>query len=223
MKILVVDDEPTILETIEYKLRKEGLTPFTAMSAEEGMRLFRQIRPDLVVLDVMLPQRSGFDLCRAIRKDHQTPILFLTARASDDDRISGLDLGADDYMTKPFNMSELVARIRAIMRRSGVEAPQNVVEIGDLRIDPKVHEATLDGKILSLSLKEFLLLYFFASHPGQAFTRDQLLDRVWGPDAYVNARTVDVHVRWLRVHIEKDPSSPKRILTVRGIGYKFTG
>lgn len=223
MKILVVDDEPTILETIEYKLRKEGLTPFTAMSAEEGMRLFRQIRPDLVVLDVMLPQRSGFDLCRAIRKDHQTPILFLTARASDDDRISGLDLGADDYMTKPFNMSELVARIRAIMRRSGVEAPQNMVEIGDLRIDPKVHEATLDGKILSLSLKEFLLLYFFASHPGQAFTRDQLLDRVWGPDAYVNARTVDVHVRWLRVHIEKDPSSPKRILTVRGIGYKFTG
>lgn len=223
MKLLIIDDEPTIVETIETKFRKEGFTTFSADSAEEGMRLFRRIKPDLVVLDIMLPQRSGFDFCRAVRKDSATPIIFLSARADEADRIKGLELGADDYVVKPFNLSELTARVKAILRRSTGEPVKEVIERGNLRIDPRSHEAWLADEQLTLSPKEFALLYFLARNPGQVFSREALLDRVWGRDAFVSARTVDVHVRWLRMRIEPNPDSPERILTVRGVGYKFVG
>lgn len=222
-KILIVDDETTILETIDLKLRKEGFTTFVAETAEDGMRLFRRVRPDLIVLDIMLPNRSGYDFCQAVRRDHNTPIIFLSARASDADRVKGLDLGADDYVTKPFNLAELAARVKAVLRRAAGEQPKEAVVAGELSIDPRTHEAKLSDKDLSLSPKEFALLYFLAKNPGQVFSREQLLDRVWGADAYVNARTVDVHVRWLRTHIEEDSNEPKRIVTVRGVGYKFSG
>jgi DNA-binding response OmpR family regulator len=224
MKILVIDDEQLILDTIETKLRREGFTVFTAETAEDGMRLYKQTRPDLLVVDVMLPNRSGFDLCRAIRKTNtKVPIIFLTARASEEDRIAGLELGADDYMVKPFNLSELAARVKAVLRRSSGGATVDAIESGNLSIDPKTHEATLSGKRLTLSPKEFALLYFLARSPGQVFSRDVLLDRVWGPESYVYTRTVDVHIRWLRERIEDDPAHPTRILTVRGVGYKFVG
>ncbi|RYG21565.1 response regulator transcription factor [bacterium] len=223
MKLLIVDDEPAILETVETKLRREGFSTFTADSAEEGLRLFRRVRPDLVILDIMLPGRSGFDLCRTIRKDSSTPILFVSARADEADRVKGLELGADDYMVKPFNLSEMAARVKAILRRSTGEAVQETIERGNLRIDARSHEATLDGEVLSLSPKEFALLSFLAKNPGQVFSREALLDRVWGRDAFVSARTVDVHVRWLRTRIEKDPNNPVRLLTLRGVGYKFVG
>lgn len=223
MKVLIVDDEPTILETMEHKLRKEGFSTFTADSAEEGMRLFRRVRPDLILLDIMLPQRSGTDLCKAIRRDSTTPIIFISAKADEADRIKGLEIGADDYITKPFNLSEVAARVKAVLRRATGEAPREVVERGNLVIDPRSHEASIDGKLLTLSPKEFGLLYFLAKHAGQVFSRDVLLDRVWGRDAFVSARTVDVHIRWLRTHIEEDPNRPTRLLTIRGVGYKFAG
>lgn len=222
-KLLIVDDEPVIVETVETKFRKEGFTTFTADSAEEAMRLFKRVKPDLVILDIMLPQRSGLDFCRAVRRDSSTPIIFLSARADETDRIRGLEMGADDYMIKPFNLSELVARVKAILRRSTGEPLQEVVEKGNLRIDPRRHEAWIEGRVLNLSPKEFALLYFFVRNVGQVFSRDTLLDRVWGKDAYVNARTVDVHVRWLRSRIEPDPDNHTRLLTVRGVGYKFMG
>ncbi|MEX2244930.1 MAG: response regulator transcription factor [Fimbriimonadaceae bacterium] len=222
MKILVVDDESTILETVEHKLRKEGHTVFTAESAEEGMRVYRLVKPDLMLLDVMLPGRSGFEFAQAVRRDSQVPIIFLTARTAEKDRVEGLELGGDDYVIKPFSLAELAARVKSVLRRSrSGEAPADVVESGDLRIDPRTHMTTLDGRDVTLSPKEFALLHFMASHPGQVFSRDTLLDRVWGQDAYVSVRTVDVHVRWLREHIEKVPSQPVRLLTVRGVGYKF--
>lgn len=223
MKLLIVDDEPTILETIETKFRKEGFSTFVADSAEEGMRLFRRIKPDLVILDIMLPQRSGYDFCRAIRRDSQTPILFLSAKADEADRIKGLEIGADDYVVKPFNLSELAARVKAILRRATGEPVKEVIERSNLRIDPRSHEAWLNDKPLNLSPKEFALLYFLARNPGQVFSRETLLDRVWGRDAFVSARTVDVHIRWLRTRIEEDAQNPVRLLTVRGVGYKFVG
>jgi DNA-binding response OmpR family regulator len=223
MKLLIVDDEPAILETVETKMRREGFSTFTADSAEEGLRLFRRVRPDLVILDIMLPGRSGFDLCRTIRKDSGVPILFVSARADEADRVRGLELGADDYLVKPFNLGELAARVKAILRRSTGESVQETIERGNLRIDPRCHEATLDNEPLALSPKEFALLSFFAKNPGQVFSRETLLDRVWGRDAFVSARTVDVHVRWLRTRIEPDANEPVRLLTIRGVGYKFVG
>ena len=223
MKLLIIDDEPAIRETVEAKFRKEGYSTFTADSAEEGMRLYKRVKPDLVILDIMLPQRSGFDFCRAIRRDSQTPIIFLSARVDEADRVRGLELGADDYMVKPFNLSELAARVKAILRRSTGEPVKEIIERGNLKIDPRSHEAWIEGQPRALSPKEFALLYFFARNIGQVFSRETLLDRVWGRDAFVSARTVDVHVRWLRTNIEADPNKPTRLLTVRGVGYKFTG
>lgn len=223
MKLLIIDDEPGILETVEAKMRKEGYTTFTADSAEEGMRLFRRIKPDLVILDIMLPQRSGFEFCRALRQEHATPIIMLSARSEEADRVKGLELGADDYVTKPFNLGELAARVRAVLRRSSGEAVKEPIERGNLKIDPRSHEATVDTRTLDLSPKEFALLYFLAKNSGQVFSREVLLDRVWGRDAFVSARTVDVHIRWLRKHIEENAEEPTRLMTVRGVGYKFVG
>ncbi len=222
MKILLVDDEETIVETVEHKLRREGFTVFSAGTAEEGMRLYRLVKPDLLVLDIMLPRRSGVELAESVRKDSSVPIIFLSAKAAEEDRVQGLEL-ADDYVTKPFSLAELAARVKSVLRRVSGESASEIVESQNLKIDPRTHEAWLDDKPLTLSPKEFALLQFMARNKGQVFSREALLDRVWGHDAYVSARTVDVHVRWLRERIEVDASKPIRILTVRGVGYKFVG
>lgn len=223
MKLLIIDDEPTLAETIETRMRREGYSTFVADSAEEGMRLFKRAKPDLVILDIMLPQRSGYDFCRAIRRESNVPIIFLSARTEERDRLKGFELGGDDYVVKPFNLAELAARVKAVLRRASADLPDEAVERGNLKIDPRMHEAVLDGRRLSLSPKEFSLLYFLARNCGQVFTRETLLDRVWGKDAFVNERTVDVHIRWLRSLIEQDPHEPGRLLTIRGVGYKFDG
>lgn len=223
MTVLVVDDEHTILETVENKLRKEGYSTFTADSAEEAMRLFKLVKPDIILLDVMLPVRSGFDLCQAIRRLSNVPIIFLTARSSEDDRVLGLELGGDDYMVKPFSLQELVARVRSVLRRSSGDHSSGVIETGRLRIDPRTHEVWVDGEPVNFSPREFSLLHFLARHSGQVFSREVLLDRVWEQETYVSSRTVDVHIRWLRERIESDPSKPAHLVTVRGVGYKFVG
>lgn len=223
MKLLIIDDEPAILDSVEARMRREGYSTFAADSAEAGMQLFKRVKPDLVLLDIMLPNRSGFDFCKAVRRDGDTPIIFVSARASEEDRIKGLELGADDYVVKPFHLSELVARVKAVLRRSRASEESGIVESRNIRIDPSTHECLIDGEPQVLPPKEFALLHFFAQHPGQVFSRDVLLDRVWGKDAYVTHRTVDVHVRWLRTRIEADAAKPTRLLTIRGVGYKFLG
>lgn len=220
MTILVVDDEPTITETVEIKLKREGYSVFTAASAEEGLAIARKVKPDLMVLDIMLPLRSGTDLAKTIRKERNVPIIFLTAKSAESDRVEGLDI-ADDYMVKPFSLAELAARIKSVLRRANVNPTVDSISAGNLTIDPLTHEALLGTEPLKLSPKEFSLLYFLALHPGQVFSRVTIIDRIWGEDAYITERTVDVHVRWLREKIEPDPAHPQRIVTVRGVGYKF--
>lgn len=225
-KVLVVDDETPIVEAVAYSLRKEGFRTATAGDAEECLDAVRTYQPDLIVLDVMLPSGSGFDICRTLRRESSVPIIMLTARADETDRVVGLELGADDYIVKPFSMRELVARVKTILRRVGAtpEPPlERAIEEAGLSIDPSRFEVRLGARPIDLSPKEFDLLRFLMSHPGQVFSRQSLLDRVWGADAYVEERTVDVHIRWLREKVEAAPSRPLRILTVRGVGYKYRG
>jgi phosphate regulon transcriptional regulator PhoB len=226
MKVLVVDDELPIVEAVAYNLRKEGYQALTAGDADQCLDVVRREKPDLILLDVMLPSASGFDVCRMLRKTTAVPIIMLTARAEETDRVVGLELGADDYVTKPFSMRELLARVKSVLRRTTAAepavAPEPVVA-GDLRIDPARYEVTVGGRRVDLSPKEFDLLRFLASNPDRVFSRQALLDSVWGADAYVEERTVDVHVRWLREKIEADPGQPRRLLTVRGVGYKLSG
>ncbi|MCW3051172.1 MAG: two component transcriptional regulator [Chthonomonadales bacterium] len=223
MKVLVVDDENPIVEAVAYNLRKEGFQALTASDAEQCLDIARSERPDLIILDVMLPSASGFDVCRMLRKQNDVPIIMLTARAEETDRVVGLELGADDYITKPFSMRELMARVKTVLRRThvGTITTDSIVKAGNLTVDPNRYEVTLGDKRIELSPKEFDLLRFMATHPGQVFSRQSLLDRVWGADAYVEDRTVDVHIRWLREKIEVNASRPERLLTVRGVGYKF--
>jgi DNA-binding response OmpR family regulator len=220
--ILVVDDEAPILDAVSYALRKEGFKVSVAANAEACLRIFREEQPDLLVLDVMLPSASGFEVCKRIRATHRTPIILLTARAEEREKVLGLELGADDYVTKPFSVRELVARVKAILRRSADEVPSGAaLTVGDITIDEAKHVVTLAGRVIELAPKEFALLAFLVRNPGIAFTRQTLLDRVWGADAYVDERTVDVHVRWLRSKLEADPATPQVIQTIRGIGYKL--
>jgi phosphate regulon transcriptional regulator PhoB len=223
MKVLVVDDENPIVEAVAYNLRKEGFQALTASDAEQCLEVARAEKPDLIILDVMLPSASGFDVCRMLRKQNDVPIIMLTARAEETDRVVGLELGADDYITKPFSMRELMARVKTVLRRThtGAISTESIVKVGNLTVDPNRYEVTLGDKRIELSPKEFDLLRFMATHPGQVFSRQSLLDRVWGADAYVEDRTVDVHIRWLREKIEVNASRPERLLTVRGVGYKF--
>jgi len=223
-KVLVVDDESPIVEAVAYSLRKEGFLTSTAADADECLEAARSYQPDLIILDVMLPSASGFDVCRELRSYSNVPIIMLTARADETDRVVGLEIGADDYIVKPFSMRELIARVKSILRRAGVspDAPsEQPIQDGDLTIDPGRFEVQLGARRIDLSPKEFELLRFLMSHPGHVFSRQALLDRVWGADAYVEDRTVDVHIRWLREKIEKLPSRPERLLTVRGVGYKY--
>jgi DNA-binding response OmpR family regulator len=223
--ILVVDDETTLRETLVEALETEGFRVVAAADGREALTKFRAERPDLVLLDLMLPELSGIEVCRIIRAESGVPIVMLTAKDSELDKVVGLELGADDYVTKPFSLRELSARIRALFRRSeqsvAVEAPPAAVDLGRIQVDLAGHRLLRDGKALSIKPKAFELLAFLIRHPGQVFTRDQLLERVWGYDYAGETRTVDVHVHWLRGHIEEDPSSPQFIHTVRGVGYVF--
>lgn len=239
-KVLVVDDEPTLVETIKYNLLKQGYEVSVAYDGAEALEIARQERPDLIVLDVMLPKLDGFDVCRALRKDMVVPVLMLTARDEEIDKILGLELGADDYMTKPFSMRELVTRVKVMLRRvamikdevrdeirgealADAEPRPQVLTISDFEIDVAQHVIVHRGQALSLKPKEFDLLVFLAKNQGRVFTREALLQRVWDYSYAGDTRTVDVHVRGLREKIEENPSEPQYIETVRGVGYRFKG
>ncbi len=221
-RVLLVEDDPVLSETLQYNLQRERFDVVTAENAEDALQAFNRHQPDLVILDVMLPARSGFELCRIIRQHSSVPILFLTARTSEEDRLRGFELGADDYIVKPFSTAELIARIRSILRR--VQPPaQNLLQFGSITVDLSAHRVYREGREVPMTPKEFALLTLLVSHPGKVFTRDQLLDHVWGLGTYVSPRTVDVHIRWLRSKLEPDPQSPRYIVTVRGSGYRFEG
>ena len=226
-KVLVVEDEESLLFTRAHNLKREGYQVLTAARGDDGLRLAREKQPDLIVLDVMLPGIDGIQVCRMLRRDSDVPIIMLTALGGEGDRVAGLDTGADDYMAKPFGMRELMARVRALLRRSGPRAQPDlgpsVIVSGDLALDRERREVTRNGRVLRMKPKEFELLLFFAQHPGKVFTREQILDEVWGYDFYGGPRTVDVHVRWLRQKIEDDPANPARLRTIRGSGYLFEG
>jgi len=219
--ILVVDDEPTLRETLAEALDADGFRVVTAADGREALAQFREHRPELVVLDLMLPELSGIEVCRIIRQESGVPILMLTAKSSELDKVVGLELGADDYVTKPFSLRELSARIRALLRRTEqppVEGP-TTVSLGDLTVDLAGHRLLRDGVPVPMKPKVFELLAFLLRHPGQVFSRDQLLEQVWGYDYAGETRTVDVHVHWLRSVIETDPAAPALVQTVRGVGY----
>ena len=224
-KIIIVEDDPNILEALKYNLGKEGYDTITAIDGVQALELARTNKPDLIVLDIMLPKMSGFEVCRILRKEMAIPIIMLTARDDEIDKVTGLDLGADDYMTKPFSMRELMARIRAMLRRVEILTviPETPLRFGDLEVDTLHHVITRAGNTLNLSPKEFDLLVFLTSNRGLVFSRDQLLEKVWGYDYSGDTRTVDVHIRWLREKIEDNSEEPKRLITVRGVGYKFEG
>ncbi len=223
--VLIVDDEVTLRETLAENLEAEGYRVVTAADGQEALRQFRGERPDLVLLDLMLPVLSGVEVCRIIRQESGVPILMLTAKDAEIDKVVGLELGADDYVTKPFSLRELQARIRALLRRSeqppGVEQTPSVVELGRVEVDLAGHRLLRDGQPVPVKPKAFELLSFLLRHPGQVFTREQLLTNVWGYDYAGESRTVDVHVHWLRAHIEEDPGEPRFLHTVRGVGYVF--
>jgi two-component system OmpR family response regulator len=227
-KVLIVEDDANLLETLKYNLRKEGYDVFTAGDGEEAVAAARREKPDLLILDIMLPRMNGFEVCRILRQEMIAPILMLTARADETDKIVGLEIGADDYMTKPFSMRELLARVRAMLRRTKMTealpaAGPVSLKIGDLAVDAARHLASLAGAVLELSPKEFDLLAFLAKNRGLVFSREQLLEKVWGYDYAGDSRTVDVHIRWLRQKIEADPAHPRYLVTVRGTGYKLEG
>jgi len=225
-KILVVEDDINLLETIKYNLVKEGYETLTAADGGEALEIARKGKPDLIILDIMLPVIDGFEVCRILRKETIIPIIMLTARIDETDRIMGLDTGADDYMTKPFSIRELLARIRALLRRAGMaetKLPENkaIINIGDVVIDLNRHRVSNKRQIIELTAKEYDLLVFLAQNESYVFSREQLLEKVWGYDFAGDTRTVDVHIRWLRQKIETDPANPKHLLTIRGTGYKI--
>jgi DNA-binding response OmpR family regulator len=221
--VLVVDDEPIVREVVVTYLRREGYRTLEAEDGDRARELLESESPSLVVLDVMLPGTDGLELCRWIRGRSELPIIMLTARGEEADRIVGLELGADDYVTKPFSPRELAARVRTVLRRSRSEVSEaEQLSFDELSIDARTHEVRKDGTELRLTAKEFDLLWFLARHPRQVFSRDQLMDRVWGYEAALDTGTVTVHVRRLREKIEDDPSQPRFLQTVWGVGYRFT-
>ena len=237
-KVLVVEDEPALVDTLEYSLTRQGYDVSTATDGAKALEIARKEQPDLVVLDVMLPSLDGFEVCRILRQEMSVPILMLTARTDEVDKIVGLEVGADDYMTKPFSMRELTARVKALLRRVRLVREEIVGEekngttnaplserlvFDDLIIDLGRREMTYQSQLFHLKPKEFDLLVFLARNRGIVLSRDLILERVWGWDYDGGSRTVDVHVRWLREKIEADASNPTRIVTVRGIGYRFEG
>jgi DNA-binding response OmpR family regulator len=223
-KILVVDDDRNIVDLVRLYLERDGYQVLVAYDGLEALRLARQRRPDLIVLDLLLPEVDGLDVCRILQTESKVPIIMLTAKTTEEDKLIGLELGADDYVTKPFSPRELVARVRAVLRRVGQEAPQGPAEMhfADLVIDRRSHEVRVRDEVVNLTPTEFRLLEVLAEEPGRAFTRLELLDRVFGYDFVGFERTVDVHVKNLRKKIEPDPKQPTYIQTVYGVGYKFS-
>jgi two-component system response regulator ResD len=220
--ILVVDDEAVVRDVVVRYLRRDGFATLEAGNGDDARALIEMQEPSLVVLDVMLPGSDGLELCRWIRARSELPVILLTARVDEADRIVGLELGADDYVTKPFSPRELAARVRTVLRRAGnSNEPRAVIESGDLRLDGGGRQATRNGEPLTLTLKEFDLLWFLASHPRLVFSRETLMDRVWGYQAAFDTGTVTVHVRRLREKIEVDPTHPRHLQTVWGVGYRF--
>ena len=230
-RIAIIEDEPELASLLEYNLVRQGLQTRTWSGSRGVVEELAGWQPDLVLLDVMLPDGDGFDLCRRIRQDKllaKTPIIFLTARSEEVDRVLGLEIGGDDYVTKPFSPRELIARVKAHLRRSesGVEKAEpegQMVKLGPFTLDRAAHRVYVHADELTLTSTEFKLLEFFMLHPGRAFSREQLLDEVWGQQHFVTPRTVDVHVRRLRERIEEQPESPRYLATVRGFGYRFEG
>jgi DNA-binding response OmpR family regulator len=232
-KVLVVEDEPTLLETLEYNLARQGYQVYTAADGFTALEIARRERPDAIVLDIMLPGLDGLEVCRILRREMNVPILMLTARADEVDKVVGLEVGADDYLTKPFSMRELLARVKALLRRVRLIREELVAEdgavsgeklsFGELIIDLARREVLLRGEPLRMKPKEYELLVFLARNRAMVLSRDLILERVWGWDYDGGTRTVDVHVRWLREKIEADPAHPTRIVTVRGVGYRFEG
>ena len=223
--ILVVEDEASIAEVVSLYLKRAGYNVQTAPDGKQAMSIFEKQMPDFVILDLMLPEVDGLSLTRWLRDRSDVPIIMLTARREEIDRIAGLEMGADDYVVKPFSPQELVSRVRAVMRRAGREQPEaeseRSLEFGDLTINPRSRVVTVSNSPVELTAKEFDMLYLLAQHPRQVFTREQLLERIWGGAQYIDPGTVTVHVRRLREKIEVDPSHPARLLTVWGVGYKF--
>lgn len=225
-RILIVEDEPTLLSTLKFNLERQSYEVLTAPDGEAAFALVDESKPDLLILDLMLPGMPGIELCRAVRKKSQIPIVILTAKTDEVDRIVGLELGADDYVTKPFSMAELMARVRALLRRSqefNPREPAQVLATGPLRVNLASREVWMDDRPLDLKPKEFELLVMLMQHPGQTLTREQLLARVWKYEGFGSTRTVDVHIGRLRSQIEEDAANPVRIITVRGIGYRLNG
>lgn len=233
-KILIVEDEPALQDTLEYNLTHQGYDVKVTGDGIQAVETARNFRPDLVLLDVMLPGLDGFEVCRILRQETNVPILMLTARDTEIDRVIGLEIGADDYITKPFSMRELQARLKALLRRVRLDHEDSVqvkeatveaeiMEFGDLRLDLSRHELSKRGQPLPLKPKEFELFVYLSQHKGKALTRELIMETVWGWDYTGGSRTVDVHIRWLREKIEPDPANPVRIVTVRGAGYRFEG
>lgn len=224
-KILIVEDEKNIVDILKFNLTKEGFSTITSYDGEEGLKFALNNNPDLILLDIMLPKMDGFSVCKKIRQTLNTPIIMLTAKEEEVDKVLGLELGADDYITKPFSTRELIARVKANLRRSTLESnsdeASNILKIGELIIDVNRYEVKRDNEIIELTLREFELIKFLAQQQGQIFSRENLLEKVWGYEYYGDVRTVDVTIRRLREKVERDPSSPEYIMTKRGVGYYF--
>lgn len=228
-KILVVDDEENILEAIKYSLSKEGYEVYGASDGEIGLEKAKELSPNLVILDVMLPSLDGFEVCRILRKDMDVPVFMISAKSEEIDRVVGLEIGADDYITKPFSMRELMARVRNALRRANEErgnansSKSEKIVAGELEINLSSHTVRLSGMPIEMKPREFSLLSLLASNAGRVYSRYQILEILWGHAYIGDVRTVDVHVRWIREKIEYDPSRPTKIITVRGVGYRFDG
>ena len=225
--VFVVEDEESFIEALEIGLKREGFKVHVARDGAEALSMFDSVKPDIVLLDVMLPKLSGTDVCRELRKKSQVPIIMVSAKGSEIDTVVGLEVGADDYIVKPYRLRELVARIRAALRRSSLtpteidEVGSGTVRIGDISIDPEQHVVTVRGTVTKLPLKEFELLYVLIANAGRVMTRETLIDRVWGTDYYGDTKTLDVHIKRLRSKIEADPANPSQVVTIRGLGYKY--
>lgn len=224
--VFIVEDEDAFIEALDIGLQREGFRVEVARDGAEALLNFESVNPDIILLDVMLPKVSGTDVCREIRKKSQVPIIMVSAKGTEIDTVVGLEVGADDYIVKPYRIRELVARVRAALRRSGVSAALDpaggsTIEVGTVSIDPEQHVVAVRGHAVKLPLKEFELLYVLMANAGRVMTRDTLIDRVWGSDYYGDTKTLDVHIKRLRSKVEVDPANPTAILTIRGLGYKF--
>ena len=225
-RILLVDDEPLIIDSLSYSLEREGFEVNSAMDGSQALESVEQYKPDLIVLDLLLPDISGFEVCRRLRENHTTPVIMLTALGEEIDRVQGLEVGADDYLAKPFSFRELLARVRATLRRvelDRIAKHEQPVTLKDLSLDPIARRVYKKKQELQLSAREFDLLSTLMNNAGRAMSRDELLQQVWGDEWIGDPRTLDVHVRWLRLKVEDDPAIPKYIQTVRGFGYRFAG